>query len=320
VRDDTDDGDRIRATAWNSALEVRQLRAFLAVVERGSLSAAATALGLAQSTVSEALASLDRAMGTPTIRRKRGTIATALTEAGEALLPHAKRVLREIDAAHRAVASVSSEARASIAIVANESVSTYLLAPSLAALRARWPNVRVAVTVGTCDGVRSAVASAHADVGLLLQEIGAPPSGHALATDTLSHDVRLVAFCGADHALARRAGRIARQEIAAFPLLIADAAGDFHELVHRYFEADGLPGPPLESAGTIEGVKRGVTGDRRALGLLPHYAVAGDLDGPMRALDLHPAPPRMQVVALRPVDRAADHPLVVELIRQLRSA
>ena len=71
----------------DSALEVRQLRAFLALVDHGSVSAAALALGLAQSTVSEALAALERAVGAPIVLRRRGAQPTALTAAGEALLP-----------------------------------------------------------------------------------------------------------------------------------------------------------------------------------------------------------------------------------------
>ena len=84
-------------TAPLSGLEIRQLRAFVAIVERKRVTAAAEALGLAQSTVSEALSALERALDTPLILRRRGGHGLELTEAGRALLPHARRILSAVD-------------------------------------------------------------------------------------------------------------------------------------------------------------------------------------------------------------------------------
>lgn len=311
--------ERVSASGWSSPVEVRQLRAFLAVVEHGSVSAAALALGLAQSTVSEALASLDRAAGTPTLLRRRGAHAIALTDAGTALLPHARRVLQEIDAMHLAVARVARGAHASVHVVANESVSTYLLAPAIAALRRRWPNVRFSVAVGTCASVRAAVAAGQCDLGLLLEaNAEAGPSAAVLAPG-----IPLVVFAGETHPLLCRPAAVARGALAPYPLYVADSAGDFHDLVQRYFAADGLPGPQLQPVGSIEGVKRGVSADASALGLLPHYAVAEDLGaGRVRGLTLLPAPPRMGLVALRPASPAAAgaHPVIPDLLEALRGA
>ncbi|HEY4592317.1 MAG TPA: LysR family transcriptional regulator, partial [Thermoanaerobaculia bacterium] len=78
-------------TGWSSGLELRHLRAFVALVDHGSMTAAAQALGMAQSTVSEAMAALDRTLGTPAVARRRGARGHPLTPAGRALLPHARR-------------------------------------------------------------------------------------------------------------------------------------------------------------------------------------------------------------------------------------
>src|SRR5829696_8237986 len=121
-------------------LETRQLRAFVALVEQGTVTAAAQALGLAQSTVSEALSSLERAVGAAVFLRRRGSHELVLTGAGEALLPHARSVLETLDAARVAVAGATTGARARVAIATNESLSTYVLAPPLDTLRRAWPN------------------------------------------------------------------------------------------------------------------------------------------------------------------------------------
>lgn len=324
----TDASARIGTSAWQSAVEVRQLRAFLAVVEHGSLSAAAQALGLAQSTVSEALTALDRAVGTPTVRRKRGGHATLLTPTGEALLPFARRMLQEIDGLHDAVARVTRGAQASIQLIANESISTYLLAPALANLRRRWPKVRFSVSIGTCVDIRAAMAAGRYDLGLLLDEasdhpdeIAPTPGGASGNAVLLSPDVPLIVFAGPSHPLARYGGSIRRDVLHPFSLLIADSAGDFHQLVYRYFAADGLPGPQLVSVGSVEAVKRGVEADPTALGLLPRYAVDEDIARQrVQPLRLQPVPPRMQLIALTPVPGGSTHAVIAELLAAMHSA
>jgi DNA-binding transcriptional LysR family regulator len=322
-----DDALRIGASGWQSAIEVRQLRVFVAVVDHGSLSAAALALGLAQSTVSEALTALDRALGTPTVLRKRGAHATALTHAGEALLPYARRTLREIDELHLAVAQVTRSAQAHLEVYANESVSTYILGPARGALRRRWPKVRVAVTVASCTEIRGAATSGRADLGILLDEASsadahlanarASTSGGSLVL--LAEDVPLVIFGCPSHPLVRRGGPLRPDMLQPFSLLIADSAGAFHEIVRRYFVADGLPGPQLDSVGSVEAVRRGVDADPTALGLLPHYAVAEDLaKGCVSALTLHPAPPQMRLLAMTSQPVEGGHPLIAELLDEMR--
>lgn len=343
------EGEGIGANGWGSTLEVRQLRAFLAVVAHGSVSSAALALGLAQSTVSEALAALDRAVGAQTILRRRGAHETMLTDAGKTLLPHARRVLQELDAVHVAIAGVTHGASASVDVVANESVSTFILTPALGALRKRWPNTRFAVTVATCANVRAGVAEGQCNLGLLLENYGDTPGNPeaietrrphrhtdrptnrptnrrpdgAATTIVLASDIPLVIFAGTRHPLVRgaRRGVLPRDAIASFPMFVADAAGDFHELIRRYFAADGLPGPRLEPVGSIDGVKRGVDADASALGILPLYAVAEDLrSGRVHALELSPAPPRMHLVALLPAVPGERHPAITELVEQLSIA
>ena len=68
-------------------LEVRRLEVLSHLAERGSFSAAADALGMTQSAVSQQIAALEREIGLPVVRRR--TRPVELTEAGSTLTRHA---------------------------------------------------------------------------------------------------------------------------------------------------------------------------------------------------------------------------------------
>ncbi|MEW6729927.1 MAG: LysR family transcriptional regulator [Acidobacteriota bacterium] len=311
-----------------SALEIRHLRAFVTLVDLGSISSAARSLGLAQSTVSESLAALERVLGTPVTLRRRGAYDVSLTAAGHAFLPYARSVLASLDAAQVAVVNATNGAYATLKIITNESISTYLLPKALARLRTQWPNTRFAVSVATCLGVLAGVDDGEFDIGLRLYTDEfidqLSPSISTTATLSLervvvSTDIPLIIFAGMLHPLIRSRTRtpVRHDEIAEYPLFISDAAGDFYSLVCRFFESNGIPGPDLEAVGSVEGVKRGVATDPHALGILPAYAVAEDLQSrQVAALSLNLQPPRLRLEALLSRGRAR-HLAANELLNSL---
>src|SRR5260221_14299886 len=89
-------------------MEVRELRAFTAVAEEGSVSAAARRLHLSQSALSQTVQSLERQLGVQLLRRS-STGVTA-TEAGRMLLREARALISHHD---RVVAAVAGEGGAS---------------------------------------------------------------------------------------------------------------------------------------------------------------------------------------------------------------
>lgn len=316
-----------KSTAARRRLEFQQLRVFVALNERGTITAASRSLGLAQSTVSESLAALERALGTAVIVRRPASRRVLLTEAGRALLPHAQAVLETLDLAHSAVARATVTARAVVEIIANESISTYVLSQVLAPMRGRWPQTRFAVTVGTCGQVRHGVHEGEFDLGLMLEAAreneraaGARAAKRVKREVLVSH-VPLVVFMSPSHplALGAAAARARRAALADYTLFLSDAAGDFHTLVNRFLEAEGMPGPHVQATGTVEGVKRAVLADVHALGVLPAYAIDAELRrGRFARLDIRPAPPVMQLHGLVPTSRDT-HPAAQELLEAIRN-
>lgn len=86
-------------------MELRQLRYFVAVVDLGGFTRAATALHVAQPSLSQAIRALERSVGAALFHRLGRSVR--LTAAGEALLGSARAALRDVDSGVAAVAAVA---------------------------------------------------------------------------------------------------------------------------------------------------------------------------------------------------------------------
>jgi DNA-binding transcriptional LysR family regulator len=173
-----------------------------------------------------------------------------------------------------------------------------------------------------CAGVRSSIEHGEQDVGIMLRPIEDQTSSSLVIRKIIAHDVPLVIFAQPGHPLARIAkqGAITREALEEYSLYISDAAGDFHLLVRRYLERDGLPSPLIHPTGSVESVKRSVLRDVRAIGLLPGYALADEMrSGSVVALRVQPGPPAMRLEVLTPAARA-QHPAVLQLIDGMAAA
>ena len=120
--------------------DITDLETFVAVAETGGISAAARRLGLPKSIVSRRLVRLEDQLGTQLLART--TRGAALTEAGSTFHEHAVRVCAEMEAACESL-SPGGEARGLLRIAAPLSFGTTHLAPVLAELAHRNPQLQV---------------------------------------------------------------------------------------------------------------------------------------------------------------------------------
>jgi molybdate transport repressor ModE-like protein len=280
-------------------LEVRHCRVLLALQESGGIAAAARALGLAQSTVSETLLSLERMLGMPVILRRRGREA-ALTPAAEALLPHARAV---VSASETALEVFARHSQGIIRLGAVESISSFLLPRPLSLFRLQWPRVDVRVAIGLCEDMRKRVARFELDAALSIEEEKLPSDGEVGWRRTLA-PAQLRFVVSPLNPLA--AEPVRRADLRSRTLLLADPDGAFNKLLQRWFR-DEPEKPSFQSAGSIDGVKRGVQ-NSDAIGVLPAYAVAEELQsGALAGLEVREALPAiaLQLTTLEPPPEAS---------------
>ncbi|NPV22691.1 LysR family transcriptional regulator [Bradyrhizobium aeschynomenes] len=117
------------------------LRSFLAVVRRGSLSAAARATGLTQPTVGRHIDELETGLGVALFTRSQAGLLP--TEAATALVPHAEAMEAAFAALVRTARTGGDarQPRGVVRISASEIVGTFVLPPILAGIRKRYPEI-----------------------------------------------------------------------------------------------------------------------------------------------------------------------------------
>jgi DNA-binding transcriptional LysR family regulator len=146
-------------------VEVRELRAFTAVAEEGSLSAAARRLHLSQSALSQTVQSLERQLGVQLLLRSSTGVAT--TEAGVTLLREARALIAHHD---RVVAAVAGDAAArpgTLRVGIPLELPADLLPGALADLSATCPLTRVEVSHASSAAQLAALEAGQLDVALV---------------------------------------------------------------------------------------------------------------------------------------------------------
>ena len=117
------------------------MRAFVAIADEGSLTAAAEALDRAPPTMVRTLATLEEHLGVRLIQRT--TRRMHLTEEGRVYLDRCRRILADVDEAEQAVVSTDAEPRGEIRATAPLLFGRLHVAPAIMEFVRRYPQVRV---------------------------------------------------------------------------------------------------------------------------------------------------------------------------------
>ena len=174
-------------------LSLRQLRAFLAVAEAESFTAAAEQLNLTQSAVSMLVRQLEADLKIPLFTRSgRGA---ELTEFGASIRPTASRVLSDVGNIADAAADLRSLQRGHLRLAIPQVLGCCWLPEVLGAFREAFPDVEVSVYEAAGDGVTDLVEQGDVEIGIGPER----PLGGGVVGDVLWHvPMQLVVPAGAD--------------------------------------------------------------------------------------------------------------------------
>jgi DNA-binding transcriptional LysR family regulator len=149
-----------------SGVQIQQLAYFVAVARTRHFTRAAELTGVSQPSLSKQIRVLENSLGTPLFVRNRGAIE--LTSAGEALLPHAQRILIDTESAERTVHEVATLRRGRVRMGATPSLCEGLLPEALREFHASYPDIELEVQEAGSRVLTRELADGRLDVALLI--------------------------------------------------------------------------------------------------------------------------------------------------------
>lgn len=191
--------------------DLTDLRLVLAVAEAGSITRGAEDAGVSLAAASERLREMEVASGV--LLFDRGRRGVTATEAGEALLHHARLILRQAARMRGEIGQFAAGMRAAIRLLANTAAMTEFLPARLAPWLALHPQVDIELRERQSTDIARAVARGSAEIGVLSDAVDT--AGLVLRPFAMD---RLVVVTPRGHALAARR-RVAFADLAGEPLL-----------------------------------------------------------------------------------------------------
>jgi DNA-binding transcriptional LysR family regulator len=192
-------------------LDVRRLRVLSEVGARRSFSAAADALNLTQSAVSQHVAALEREVGLPLV--ERGTRPVELTEAGYVLTRHATGILARLDGAEQELGEIAGRRRGRLRFGSFPTALATIVPPAFARFRRRHADVTLTVVDDHLQRLIPRLEAGELDLALIYEHDAIPEvAARELERTPLLDDV-FRAVLPAAHPLARRPGPLALAEL-----------------------------------------------------------------------------------------------------------
>jgi DNA-binding transcriptional LysR family regulator len=252
------------------AVEIRQLRAFVAIAETGTFTAGALRVHVTQAAISMQIRQLETEIGAKVfVRAPRHVI---LTEAGEQLLRRARHILREHDAALDEIAELAGAERGRLRIgSASAMVLTDQLPSILADLRDQHPGAEIAVTSGTSEVLVDQILAGEIDIAF----VSLPVDVRGIKTERLSED-QLVAIASPQHKLAKQK-TISAYTLAGERLILGERGGNTRRLIDQFFAQAGVTLHVAMELSRQQAIRRMVEADM-GVGIVPLQSVIDDVE------------------------------------------
>jgi DNA-binding transcriptional LysR family regulator len=270
-------------------MEVRQLKAIVAIADFGSFSAAAEALLTVQSNVSAHIKKLEHELSTTLIDRATGE----LTSTGEMAVARARRVIAELDALEADVRALQHDVTGTVRIGIIGTTARWLVPQVLDVAPVRFPDLRLVFVESTTTTLEAQLDSGYVDIAVL----NLPHTSHDLLLTPLFEE-ELVLVTSRDHPFADR-GEISVHEIDGVPILLPYRGTAFRGELDAAVAPLGVtlvPRAEVDSTRLIASL----TFEGYGPAILPATAVPRYLQDRWATVSIREIPPRIVGVAQRP--------------------
>jgi len=193
-------------------LDLRQLRYFVAVAERGGFAAAASTLNIAQSALSRHVKELERELGGALL--ERGARGATVTESGKVLLARGRWLFGAIDDIKAEVRTENREPSGTVRLGAPSSLADIFYAPLAHLIVKRFPRVRLELSEGLTEGMCDRLLRGELDLAV----VTTPQPNDHLDYETLV--VEQVFLIGPPRDPLLKRGKLTRKEFEGLPAAI----------------------------------------------------------------------------------------------------
>lgn len=289
-------------------MDLRQLEYLVAVIEKGSFSRAAASLNLAQPSVSRQVALLEEELGQRLLERTGRGVSP--TEAGEALLVHARVMLNAADQARSDLKQMHSEPVGRVVVGLPNRVAMGLGVPLIKEFRSRFPHALLSVVEGLSLSLRDGLIAGRIDLGLLFDPAPTP----LLAYEPLMRE-SMVLVAPRSY---RLPAKIALPALADFPMVLPGTNNPIRALVDAMLLPKRIVLNVVAEVGAVHTALR-VVEEGLACSIVPDSALRlGHRQDQVQVVPIGPPAMRNQLVLAMPRARPANR-LFTETAKVLRA-
>lgn len=296
-------------------IDARRLRILRAVADHRTVTAAAAALYLTPSAVSQQLAALEQETGHRLV--ERGARGARLTAAGDILLTHANAVLAQLERAEAELADYGAGVAGTVTVAAFATGIGLVLAPAIAELSRTAPGIRVRVQDAEGDASVPMVLDRQVDVAVAVEYRGAPAEDDRRLTRVPLYSEPFDAVLPAAHPLAGRE-HVAVADLAEDVWIGPYPGNPCHDVVVLACELAGFS-PRLEHSSDDFHAVVALAGAGAGVALVPRSALRGTepAEAVVRPVE-GVVPTRRVFAAVR--QGAEGHPLIKPVLDALIAA
>jgi DNA-binding transcriptional LysR family regulator len=211
-------------------MEIRQLKAFLAIAEAKTFTAGARRVNVTQAAISMQIRQLEEEVGLQLFTRTPRRVI--LTEAGEYLLERARKILREHDSALAEIAEVAGAEYGRLRIgTASGTFAMHQLPSILQRVKEKFPNSELTVSSGTSQRLVDKMMHGEIDIAF----VSLPVDNANITTESIFSD-EIVAIGNPKHPLAKDKF-ISAAALAGEDLILGEQGGNTRRMIDEFFNA-----------------------------------------------------------------------------------
>ncbi|MHC1550507.1 LysR family transcriptional regulator [Phyllobacterium sp. K27] len=250
-------------------LDAKELRTFMAVVRIGSIRGGAEHMNVAPSVVSRQIADTERSIGLALFERTaRGMI---LTEAGELVLEHSKRVIEESNLLAEQLGLLKGVQQRRVRIRCGEGFLADILQYGLGTFVTLHPEVQYELELDSSEGVLDSIANGDADIGVAYN----PLIDTRLRSLAISRQP-LCVVTKPGHPLVDK-DNLSLADCVGIPNALLSKGHGITQLVARVAADSGFTLAPLVETSSVDVLRRFVIAGL-GISFLPRFAVSTELE------------------------------------------